>query len=170
MLQFEYAFNDITRFTARAKKTIGMDFINVFMTERYRKNHPVEADASKWYVRRNDPHIETLHDYIRFAEILNIPVDIKAGTHKVSRLHDEYTDKFVRKMNYGKKLDIPETPLKYIELPSEFKRLETKSALMAEGVIQHNCVGTYVDAVNRGDCVCYTADIAGEHLTIEICC
>ena len=171
MLQFQAPeLGEITRFTAKAKKLIGSSFIEAFMTKRYKANHPVDMntmDDMTWN-RKRDPHIETLCDYIRFAELLGKPINIKAGTHTVSRLHDEYTDKLVKRMNRSKKLVIPETVLKYIELPSEFTRLETKSALMAEGTLQHNCVGTYVDKINNGDCVCYTADIAGEHLTIEV--
>ena len=49
------------------------------------------------------------------------------------------------KANYGKKLVIPETPLKYLKLPKEFILLTTKSLV-------------------------YAADIDGEHLTIDIRC
>lgn len=109
-------------------------------------------------------------DYINFAFVLKESIDILAGKKKIQRLHDDYTDRMISKANYGKKLTIPETPLKYLELPKEFTLLKTKKALLFEGQRNHNCVGTYVDRVNKGSCVIYTADIDGEHLTIEICC
>ena len=65
-------------------------------------------------------------------------------------------------------MSIPETPLKYLSLPKEFNRITTKKALYHEGQINDNCVGTYLDRINKGKCIIYSADISGEHLTIEI--
>lgn len=39
-----------------------------------------------------------------------------------------------------------------------------------EGERNHNCVGGYVDRINKGKCIVYAADIDGEHLTIDIRC
>ncbi len=112
----------------------------------------------------------TLIDYIEFAMALNEPIDIKAGKKKLISEHNRLALIMQQRMNRGKKLIIPETPLKYLKLPKEFILLQTKKALFLEGKRNCNCVGTYVDRINIGKCVIFSADINDEHLTIEVRC
>ena len=130
----------------------------------------------KWYLKNigklaaadYDEICNVLNDYLEFAERLNEPVDIRMGKHKLFREHDRLADIIIIKSYRGKKLVVPETPLKYLKLPNEFCLLKTKESLILEGRRNHNCVGGYIDYINRGKCVVYTADIGGEHLTIEV--
>lgn len=118
----------------------------------------------------NIPNIDIsiAEDYVNMAIELKQPIDITAGKKKIGQLHDELIDKATVRANRGIKLTIPETPMKYLLLPKEFTPVRTKKALLLEGRINHNCVGTYINRINKGRCVIYTADINGEHLTIEI--
>lgn len=113
-------------------------------------------------------NMDVIRDYITYSFELKHPIDILAGKRKIQRYHDELTDRMIKKSLHGKKLVIPDTPLKYLKLPKEFRLLNSKKALIIEGQINHNCVGGYVNYVNKGKCVIYSADINGEHLTIEI--
>lgn len=111
---------------------------------------------------------DVINDYINYSMELKQPIDILAGKRKIQHYHDELTDRMIKKSLHGKKLVIPETPLKYLKLSKDFRLLNSKKALITEGMINHNCVGGYVDRVNKGSCIIYSADINGEHLTIEI--
>lgn len=136
-----------------------------------RKQKEIAFQYLKWYVlkeRKVSIDENTLLDYFNFAVSLNEPIDILAGKRKMRRYHDQLANRMVKKANRGKKLIVPETPLKHLRLSRKFTLLNTKSALIFEGERNHNCVGGYIDLVNRGRCIIYTADIDGEHLTIEI--
>ena len=121
-------------------------------------------------MRNRNPNIskDTLIDYLDMAVELKEPVDITAGKKKIYKLHDEYVYRYIAKANRGIKFVIPETPLKYLELPEPFYLIKTKSALQLEGEINYNCVGTYLSKINSGHCIIYTADIDEQHLTIDI--
>lgn len=121
-------------------------------------------------MRNRNPNIskDTLIDYLDMAVELKEPIDISAGKKKIYKLHDEYVHRYIAKANRGIKFVIPETPLKYLELPEPFYLIKTKSALQLEGEINHNCVGTYLQKINDGHCIIYTADIDEQHLTIDI--
>lgn len=137
-----------------------------------RNKKTIAADCLKNYICRKNKTVnrDIISDYIDFSLTLKEPIDILAGKKKISEYHDTLTDRMIFKANYGKKLVIPETPLKYLKLPKEFILLSTKKALIFEGNRNHNCVGGYVDNINKGRCIIYTADINGEHLTIDIRC
>ena len=137
----------------RNKKTIATDYLKKYICK---KNKTVNRNV--------------VSDYIDFSLTLKEPIDILAGKKKILEYHDTLTDRMIFKINYGKKLVIPETPLKYLKLPKEFILLNTKKALIFEGNRNHNCVGGYVDNINKGRCIVYATDIDGEHLTIDIRC
>lgn len=131
----------------------------------------IACDYFKWYIqtKRNlSINGDVLNDYIDFSMTLKEPIDILAGKKKIITYHEQLADRITKKMNYGKKLVIPATPLKYLKLPKEFILLKTKKSLEFEGKRNHNCVGGYVNKINIGLCVVYTADIDDEHLTIEV--
>lgn len=94
-------------------------------------------------------------------------IDIKAGKKKIRKLHDEYAERLLKKKHRGK-IKIPETPLKYLKLPKEFILLDAPGALCQEQKRQHNCVSSYIGRIEKGSCIIYSADVNGEHVTIEI--
>ena len=56
----------------------------------------------------------------------------------------------------------------YLKLPKEFILLDAPGALCQEQKRQHNCVSSYIGRIEKGSCIIYSADINGEHVTIEI--
>ena len=106
-------------------------------------------------------------DYVEMAMELKEKIDIKAGKKKIRKLHDEYAERLLKKKHRGK-IKIPETPLKYLKLPKEFILLDAPGALCQEQKRQHNCVSSYIGRIENGSCIIYSADINGEHVTIEI--
>lgn len=157
-------------------------FLSLDISSYFANGHPTRPvmrnrkEIAKRYIvccfneRVNGINKNILSDYVEMAILLKEPIDIKAGKRRIYQYHDYLADRLLIKANRGKKLKIPETPLKYLALSKPFILLKTKFALISEGKRNHNCVGSYVDKVNKGGCVIYTADINGEHLTIEICC
>ena len=157
---FNSAFDDI------AKSELSEDRIKLSI-----RNRKEIGQRCLYHIMRNrNPNIskDTLIDYLDMAVELKEPIDISAGKKKIYKLHDEYVHRYIAKANRGIKFVIPETPLKYLELPEPFYLIKTKSALQLEGVINHNCVGTYLQKINGGHCIIYTADIDEQHLTIDI--
>ena len=53
-------------------------------------------------------------------------------------------------------------------MPKEFILLDAPGALCQEQKRQHNCVSSYIGRIKKGSCIIYSADINGEHVTIEI--
>lgn len=60
------------------------------------------------------------------------------------------------------------SPFKKFDLPDKFKRIQSAEELYLEGVIQHNCVFSYLDKINNGKCVIYTCVYEEKKYTIEI--
>lgn len=122
------------------------------------------------FMRGRNPGIDPIiiSDYINMSLQTGTEIKPYDGRKKIQAAHDSLIDRIVKYKNRGVRLTIPPTPLKYLGLPDEFHRLETKRELEAEGMRQHNCVATYLNWINDGSCVIYTADISGEHMTIEI--
>ena len=157
---FNSVFDDI------AKSELSEDRIKLSI-----RNRKEIGQRCLYHIMRNrNPNIskDTLIDYLDMAVELKEAVDISAGKKKIYKLHDEYVHRYIAKANRGIKFVIPETPLKYLELPEPFYLIKTKSALQLEGKINDNCVGTYLQKINGGHCIIYTADIDEQHLTIDI--
>lgn len=111
-------------------------------------------------------------DYVDMALSFKEKIDITGRKKALIEKHDQLSMKILErslKKRYGnKKIPLPETPLKYLSLPNEFLLLDTVKALCIEAIINHNCVAGYANNIISGRCVVYSANINGEHLTIEI--
>lgn len=97
-------------------------------------------------------------------------INLKERKRNILQLHDYYCDRIAVKMvaNGRRKLQIPETPLKYLELPDNYKKLERYNEFVSEGKKQHNCVASYINFVENGKCMIFSATVNDERLTIEI--
>ena len=148
------------------------DISNVMINPSLRRKKHIAHSVIKTVLINKNPTLNEsiIEDYIDLSAELKCSIDILAGKNKIQHYHDELSGKIIKKCLRGKKLKIPESPLKHLKLPTEFTRLDTKKALFTEGERNHNCVCTYIDKINSGMCVIYSADINEEHLTIEIRC
>ena len=52
-------------------------------------------------------------------------------------------------------------------LPENFILIDSKMKICQEAILQHNCVTSYVDYINKDVCVIYALDYKGVHYTIE---
>ncbi len=55
-----------------------------------------------------------------------------------------------------------------LKLPSDIKMLTTKQEMVEEGVINHNCVASYIKNVNANRCFICSLRRDNERYTIEI--
>lgn len=144
----------------RKQKSIAAIYLKSFFSAR----------LNGFSARLNGIEQSIVNDYVDFSLQQGKPIDILARKKKINTLHNELAREIIRKANGRCKIIIPDTPLKYLKLPEEFTLLATQKALTDEGNINHNCVGGYGKKITSGKCVVYSADIQGEHLTIEIRC
>lgn len=110
-----------------------------------------------------------IYEYVDLSIQFKEPIDLTINYIRMSAAFNDLIHK-VRIRSAVCKIVIPETPLKYLRLPKEFKLLKTFKALRLESEINHNDTALYAKAINKGKCVFYSADICGEHLTVGICC
>lgn len=144
--------------------------INYDITPSKRKKKHIAKKYLKTFFKSRIENINEyiLTDYIDMSIEMKQPIDITAGKKRIQTLHNELIDRTLAKEYRGIELSIPQTPMKYLCLPKEFILLKNKKALILEGKLNHNCVGTYVNRINSGHSIVYAATIKGEHLTIEI--
>ena len=91
-----------------------------------------------------------------------------ATTKKLYKEHDRIAE--VQRMEEYKKMDLkikPSNPFLQLELPPEFKMLETKEEFLNEGKENNNCVFSYIPAVNKERCIIYTTLYKNKKYTIE---
>ncbi len=70
----------------------------------------------------------------------------------------------------GKPLEPENSVFKKFKLPKEFNRITKIETLYDEGETQHNCVFSYADSIQNGDCIIYSCTYKNVHYTIEIEC
>lgn len=156
LFEKEYRVDKVQDFipSKRRCKEIGKNYIKSILKQKVTEEVLYELDFF-------------IDDYVEMAMELKEKIDIKAGKKKIRKLHDEYAGRLLKKKHRGK-IKIPETPLKYLKLPKEFILLDAPGALCQEQKRQHNCVSSYIGRIEKGSCIIYSADINGEHVTIEI--
>jgi hypothetical protein len=108
-----------------------------------------------------------ISDYITMSLDLRRSVNLLLGKKGYKRLHDELTVA-TRLKSQRKKMKIPKNKLSKLVLPKDFKRITTNKDLIAESVANNNCVHSYLEKINKGQCLIYTLDYNKEHCTIEI--
>ena len=120
----------------------------------------------------------TINDYCRvFLELYDFS-EIKTNINtwkSLKKNHDKVLED-IRERNYQKimndKKNILKEPenskFKNLKLPEKYKKINKKEDLYLLGEKQHNCVFTYLKAINKGDCVIYTCYHKNEQYTICI--
>lgn len=110
-----------------------------------------------------------LQDYIFMVRLLETKFNLDiATTKKLYKEHDRIAE--VQRMEEYKKMDLkikPSNPFLQLELPPEFKMLETKEEFLNEGKENNNCVFSYIPAVNEENCIIYTTIYKKKRYTIE---
>lgn len=60
------------------------------------------------------------------------------------------------------------SPFKKLKLPDKYKQIKSAEELYLEGAIQHNCVFSYLNKINNGNCIIYSRTYKDKRYTIEI--
>lgn len=88
---------------------------------------------------------------------------------KVKEAHDELSEKNYMKRTPGVKIT-KESKFKLLRkiLPPEFEWIKTRKRLIEETVMQHHCVWSYADKINKDRCQIYSyVDEDGKRYTLE---
>ena len=138
------------------------DCVNVVFYQYYKSTLEFNTKQS---TREAERYIE---DYIYLCKQANQPLNLKIKTiGGLIKRHDELVIEN-RYSQSAKELKIPYTKLSSLALPSEFVRIEDMRSLIHESVVNSNCVWSYADKINFGNCIIYTLDYNDEHCTVEI--
>ena len=140
------------------KEKINQFFLN------YYKEHITDISPDDYSDERH-----VLYDYIFMVRQLKSKFNLDITTiKKLYKEHDRIAE-FQRIKDY-KKMDLkikPSNPFLQLELPEEFKMLETKEEFFNEGKENNNCVFTYIPSVNEENCIIYTTLYKDKKYTIE---
>lgn len=115
-------------------------------------------------------------DYARMAqELKQTPSHSIKTLNGLMKKHDEIMVQYRKKKRLqkikkykGKPLEPENSVFKKFKLPKEFNRITKIETLYDEGETQHNCVFSYADSIQDGDCIIYSCTYKDVHYTIEI--
>lgn len=118
-----------------------------------------------------DGYYETIvYDYIDMTRQLKRKFNLDITTmKKLYKEHDRVAE--IQRVKEYKKMELkikPSNPFLQLELPPEFKMLETKEEFFKEGKENNNCVFSYIPLVNEEKCIIYTTLYQKKKYTIEI--
>jgi hypothetical protein len=96
-------------------------------------------------------------DMCKMAKTLGRKINCKWGMARLKEEHDKWAREITNilldcELEY--ELNIRPEFKAFAEY-SGYKLLRTNKEMLAEGMIQNHCVGTYIDRVDRGDCAIY---------------
>lgn len=132
---------------------------NLHMSTRERKD--IARIFIQDIIKKRRPSLSggDVYEYTSKSIEMKKPIDILAGKRKMDRLYNEATLKSIKKSLRGKKIEIPESPMKYLKLPKDYILLTTKESI------------PYVNErrnISKGRCVGYAVNIEDEFIYIFI--
>lgn len=142
LLEPKYTCNFPLNMSTRERKDIARTFIQDII----KKRNPY-WDGSKIY------------GYAFISMEVKQPIDILVGEKRMNRLTNEARIKNIRKSLRGKKIEIPESPMKYLKLPKNYIFLATEKSIPY--IKERKCI-------KKGQCIGYIADIEDELIYIFI--
>lgn len=108
-----------------------------------------------------------IKDYIHLCFLNKKKINLKIKSLKrIEREHDEMSMK--QTLSTEEIVIKKSNPFNLLKLPEQFERIEDAKRLYQEGVINRNCVFSYLDAINSENCIIYSTMYEGERHTIEI--
>lgn len=114
--------------------------------------------------------IDIVEDYIEMCLDRKEKINISfKSIKKVKEAHDELSEKNYMKRTPGVKIT-KESKFKLLRkiLPPEFEWIKTRKRLIEETVMQHHCVWSYADKINKDRCQIYSyVDEDGKRYTLE---
>ena len=107
-----------------------------------------------------------INDYVDMCIELKEKISLRMSYNKLKSEHNRLV--LLYDSRKVKQFKIPDTTLSKLELPKEYVRITNKGGLLQEAVIQHHCVASYAEKINKGKCLIYTTIYQGKRYTIEI--
>lgn len=126
---------------------------------------------TKYY---SDKDTDLVPDIFNMLNTLKEPVDFRKMLNENRAL--KYHDELVKKINLNKANTVPDRKLKIHKdykrlikaLSDKYELIDNEKRLYLEGQIQHNCVYSYIDYIEKGDCVIFSyVDYDNKRFTIE---
>ena len=107
-----------------------------------------------------------IYDFIDFHKKLKIKINLNIKSYnRFLDIHDDLAKKMISKTN---KIVIKKNnPFLQLKLPHEFELIDNIERLYDEGVVNKNCVFTYLDKINKEKCVIYSTMWRKKKYTIE---
>ena len=111
-----------------------------------------------------DPHVSK--DYVRVCRDNACFLDVSIGNER-TMIHTIRNIKGLHRPD--SKLEISQDFLDLAEkLGPEYHLIRTEYELQEEADLQHNCVASYKEGINRGSCAIFSSEQDGQHYTIEV--
>ena len=155
-------------------KKLPDSFFQPFYKAAYIKGK-VKSLLVKYYQDRFDTidYKGTIEDFFNMSVKLKRKIPLKINSiSKLIKLHDEYAGEILRKSIKGKEIKIHDKYTPLIKILSEkytrYEIISKAERLALEGKIQHNCVYSYLESIERGDCLICSIVDDGKRFTIEI--
>lgn len=162
-----YGGKDINRHVMKIPNNIAKLVLNSQHLDHL-KNNEHECPIKQWYeilkVLEHVDHLreDMLNDHLfidtcKMARTLGRKVNCKWGLKRLKDEHDSWVMEITNivldcEVEYD--LKIKPVFVSFAEF-SGYKLLKTNKDLLREGMLQHHCVGTYIDQVNNGSCGIY---------------
>jgi len=108
-----------------------------------------------------------IEDYINLCFLEKRKFNLKIKSYK--RIENEHNKLAMKNGLRGQKLEIKkDNPFLKLKLPDEFEMIKETERLYKEGILNRNCVFSYLDYINLGKCMIYSTIYEEERHTIEI--
>ena len=114
----------------------------------------------------------TVKDYIQMMKTLKKPISLSLSPKSLEKKHDEIVGEYNRykaKKGINGRSNEVKVNKKFRGVKIEgFHQLDTVVDFIEEGMRQCNCVASYIDRVEHGQCTILSGEVDGTHYTIEI--
>lgn len=144
-----------------------------FKTKLYEKDRVKKFLVEYFYEElglKEEPKEYFLTDYIKMVLLLKTTVNLNINSiEQVIREHDKLVSQLHKtKLKHPKLSLSKDNPFLGVKVPKGINRIKNSKELFYEGIVNKNCVYSYLDEINRGNCMIYTTTIDNKRYTIEL--
>lgn len=156
-----------------------IEFIKAMFSENYSKKYfysSKEIDKIKeffeiyfCFILKIDSYKtrRIIEDYINLCFLEKRKINLKIKSYK--RIEKEHNELAMKNRLKNQKIEIRKNnPFLKLKLPDEFEIIKDAERLYQEGILNRNCVFSYLDYINLGKCMIYSTVYEEERHTIEI--
>lgn len=140
------------------------NIVNILLeSEAFRRLGHGGAPIKQWYgIMKVLDNIESItpellnnnyfNDTCRMAQTLGRKINCRWGAKRLKEVHDDWSKEITRiVLDCELEYDLNIRPIYHAFANfSGYRLLKTNKDMLAEGMLQHHCVGTYIDQVDKG--------------------